>query len=836
MRRRRGSIFRLKLEGKCWLYMGLVLAAMAICTYLWIAWREKVLLYVQTGKIYSRVVLDEWERTALDAQASGNVGIGHALSSFPKEHSRFYWRHVRREASRRLNLPGDTFELGALEAFNNDRTVEDLERVEDQLSSLVKNLKGPREPEFLRSFLASVRRPRADAGHRMLVRALGSTKGQRRLRATLTRVGLELEERDVAKYWSIVEAHLKESVFGAARQAALQKLYRQAEREALLGTLDALEDPSKEEMLREAIQARSVRDPGDIVATIRGELDSPLTADTFGQVRSDPEETMEALLAVLAQASSRDVAEELFNRRLRAIARERLQPGQEAIAEPTEGDFAKSAQKGVFDKTRAMFTADAPFPPAREFIGQLQLFEGLDVVKAMIYALTVQENAQLRRQLTDALSEPSGWDIVQLVAGSLERQLARARKNVRSEDHRTVSTRGRRLELLSATEAFQYVLPVRVSPSCMVCHKKDGFVPGEVRGALSVTFPWKPEPEEIGLSWNRRAIAASLTVIILATLGALYVLIRAVIIGPLLHLRKTAEQIARGDLTARSDVATGDELEDFSEAFNKMVHALRTSHEALQVVNRNLDLKINELGYANLRLFEANRLKDEFMANVSHELRTPLNSIIGFSQILGEQTREELSEKQRRYIKNIATSGRHLLRVINEILDLARIESGSMTVNVGRVSVRSAVQEVVSMFPKAQEGPRIEVQVDPEASEIRSDASKLKQILFNLVGNAVKFTPDDGRVTIKVTLINDRVQIAVADTGIGISEENQKVIFEKFRQVDGSVTRKYGGTGLGLSITKELVRLLSGQIVTESEVGEGSTFIVSLPMEGPGSS
>ena len=834
MRGRRGSIFRLKLEGKCWLYMGLVLAAMAVCTYLWISWREKVLLYVQTGKIYSRMVLDDWERIALDAQESGNVGSGHALSSFPREHTRFYWRLIRRESSRQVNLPTDTFELGALEAFDNDHTVEDLESVENQLSSLAKDLRGPREPEFLRSFLASLRRPGAGAGHRMLVGAFSSAKGQRRLRATLTRVRLEVDKRDLATYWSGVEAHLKEEVFDAARREALQGLYRQAEREALLGTLDAIEEPGREQTLREAIQSRTVRDPDEIIATVRGELTNPVVADAFTRIRSGPDETMGTLLAVLAEACSRDVAEELLNRRLRAIARERLRPGEEAIAEPEEEVFTESARKGILDETRATFTADAPFPPSRELVTQLQTFEGLDVVEAMVYALTLQENRRLRRQLTDALGEPSGQDIVQLMADSLRRQLARARRDVRDEDHRTVSTVGRRLELLGATEAFQYISPIQVSPSCMVCHKKDGFVPGEVRGAMSVTYPWKPEPPEIGLSSNRRVIAASLTGIILATLVALYVLIRAVIIGPLQHLRGTAEQIARGDLSVRSDVATGDELQDFSEAFNKMVHELRTSHEALQALNRDLDVKINELGYANLQLFEANRLKDEFMANVSHELRTPLNSIIGFSEILGEQTRGALSEKQRRYITNIATSGRHLLHVINEILDLARIESGSMAVNIDLVSPLSAVQEVVSMFPKAQERVGIEVQVDPEVSEIRSDESKLKQILFNLVGNAIKFTPDGGLVKITVTLINDRVQIAVADTGIGISKEDQKVIFEKFRQVDGSVTRKFGGTGLGLSITRELIRLLGGEIVTESEPGKGSTFIVSLPMDGAG--
>jgi len=833
LRGRRGSIFKLKLEGKCWLYIGLVLAAMAIGTYLWISWREKVLLYVQTGKIYSRMVLDDWERIALDAQAAGNVGISHALSSFPREHTGFYWRHIRRESSRRLNLPADTFELGALEAFDNDRTVDDLKRVRSQLSSLAKSARGPREPEFLRSFLASLRRPGARAGHRTLVRAFSSTKGQRRLRAVLTRVSLAVGEDDFAAYWSAVQAHLKQKVFDAARRDALQELYRRAEREALLGTLDAIESLDREAALREAIQSRTVRDPDDVVAAIRAELTSPVVAEALRNIRGDPDETMETLLTALPEPSSRDVAEELFNRRLRAIARERLQPGREAVAEPADDVFTASAQKRILDETRAMFDADAEVPPPRELITQLQVFDGLDVVDAMVYALTRQENAPLRRQLTDALGEPAGQDIMGLVTSSLEKQLAAALKDVRSEDHRTVATLGRRLELLSATEAFQYISPVRVSPSCMVCHEKDGFVTGEMRGAISVTFPWKPEPREIGLSSNRRAIAASLTGIILATLVALYVLIRAVIIGPLHHLRGTAERIARGDLTARSDVATGDELQEFSEAFNKMVYELRTSQETLQAVNRDLDSKINELGYANLQLFEANRLKDEFMANVSHELRTPLNSIIGFSEILGEQTRGALSDKQQRYVTNIAGSGRHLLHVINEILDLARIESGSMTVNVDLVSPRAAVQDVVSMFPKARERVKLEVHVDPEVPDIRTDESKLKQVLFNLVGNAVKFTPEGGRVSIEVTLINDRVQIAVADTGIGISREDQEVIFEKFRQVDGSATRKFGGTGLGLSITKELVRLMSGQIVTESEVGKGSTFIVSLPVDGP---
>ena len=400
MRGRSGSIFRLRLEGKCRLYMGLVLAAMAIGTYLWISWREKVLLYVQTGKIYSRMVLDDWERIALDAQAAGNVGISHALSSFPREHSGFYWRHLRRESSRRLNLPADTFELGALEAFDNDCTVEDLERVQSQLSSLAKSIRGPREPEFLRSFLASLRRPGARAGHRMLVRAFSSTKGQRRLRATLTRVSLALGEEDLATYWATVQARLKEEVFDAARREALQGLYRRAEREALLGTLDVIESLDQEASLREAIQSKTVRDPDDVVAAIRAELTSPVVAEALRNIRSDPDETMETLLAALPEPSSRDVAEELFNRRLRAIARERLQPGREAVAEPDDDVFTASAQKRILDETRAMLKADADLPP-QELIAQLQVFEGLDVVDAMVYALTRQENAPLRRQLTD---------------------------------------------------------------------------------------------------------------------------------------------------------------------------------------------------------------------------------------------------------------------------------------------------------------------------------------------------------------------------------------------------------------------------------------------------
>ncbi|MDQ3814161.1 MAG: response regulator [Armatimonadota bacterium] len=237
----------------------------------------------------------------------------------------------------------------------------------------------------------------------------------------------------------------------------------------------------------------------------------------------------------------------------------------------------------------------------------------------------------------------------------------------------------------------------------------------------------------------------------------------------------------------------------------------------------------------------ASRAKSEFLANMSHELRTPLNAIIGFSEVLEDQTFGELNSRQAKYVANILSSGRHLLQLINGILDLAKIEAGRLTLDSAPFPLASVLHDAVNIVRTLAYRKNITLSVDLDPSlppTITADQPKFKQIMYNLLSNAIKFTPDGGRVTVTATpgrLANQtrHVRIAVSDTGIGIKPEDQQRVFRQFEQVDSSYARQQQGTGLGLALTQRLIELHGGHIWVESEgvVGKGSAFIFELPLE-----
>jgi signal transduction histidine kinase len=231
----------------------------------------------------------------------------------------------------------------------------------------------------------------------------------------------------------------------------------------------------------------------------------------------------------------------------------------------------------------------------------------------------------------------------------------------------------------------------------------------------------------------------------------------------------------------------------------------------------------------------ANRHKSEFLANMSHELRTPLNAIIGFSEVLGERMFGELNEKQAEYTEDILSSGRHLLSLINEILDLSKVEAGRMELEVATFDLPLAIDNARTFVREraVKHGINLDVTVDERLGDFIGDERKIKQILLNLLSNAVKFTPEGGRIGIKARQIDGSVEISVSDTGIGISPEDQAKIFEEFRQVGGDYAHKREGTGLGLTLAKKFVELHGGKIWVESEVGKGSTFSFTLPERSP---
>ncbi|MDX2039362.1 MAG: HAMP domain-containing sensor histidine kinase [Isosphaeraceae bacterium] len=403
-------------------------------------------------------------------------------------------------------------------------------------------------------------------------------------------------------------------------------------------------------------------------------------------------------------------------------------------------------------------------------------------------------------------------------------------------------------QTIASKNEYQYVQAILFKPDCLyACHKfreeRDGrFVevkPYDLACAAVVHLSMTQTNRDIH---KNRAIliAAALVTAILAMVAA-YVIVRYVIVKPVKHLRDVSDAIAAGKLTIRSQIQTGDEFEELSHAFNRMLHNLVAMQQELRDVNRDLDRKVDELAQANMALFEMNRLKSDFLATMSHELRTPLNSIIGFSEVLS--TSETLTEKHRRYASNIQSSGKMLLTMINDILDLAKIESGKMEVRAEDFSIRDVCESLTSLTRPLADRKNIslECRIAEAIPLVRQDPGKLRQILYNLLSNAIKFTPDGGRVQLSARAEGRNVIISVCDTGIGIAEEDREKIFEKFRQVgrpdkaDSVLTREHQGTGLGLSIVRELTKLLGGDIELESRLGQGSTFTIRLPMQLHGS-
>ncbi len=417
----------------------------------------------------------------------------------------------------------------------------------------------------------------------------------------------------------------------------------------------------------------------------------------------------------------------------------------------------------------------------------------------------------------------------------------------------------------SKDQEYQYIQAVTFKPNCLVdCHSRedaglDEFgggkvhidnhlwrrspdgqynVPvkaGDLAGAVVVRVPM--EQTRLAVNNNRAVlIAAALVTTVLAILASAMI-VRYIIVKPIKHLRDVSDAIAAGRLNIRSQIQTGDEFEDLSHAFNRMLHNLVAMQQELRDVNNDLDHKVDELAQANMALYEMNRIKSDFLATMSHELRTPLNSIIGFSEVLNGNA--NLNERQVRYVGNIQTSGKILLGMINDILDLAKIESGKMEVRSEDFSIRDVCEALTNLTrPMAdRKDVTLECRLDEAIPLLRQDPGKIRQILYNLLSNAIKFTPEGGRVTLKARTDGRFVVLEVEDTGIGIAEDEREAIFEKFRQAkapgrsDDVLTREHQGTGLGLSIVRELSRLLGGEVHLRSQLGRGSTFTVRIPLQ-----
>jgi two-component system sensor histidine kinase BarA len=403
-----------------------------------------------------------------------------------------------------------------------------------------------------------------------------------------------------------------------------------------------------------------------------------------------------------------------------------------------------------------------------------------------------------------------------------------------SEEKRLVETS----RPVDGGKQFEYYQGVYAAHSCVGCHsaypEPRDLTDGDLLAIARVRI--SNGPTQANLNLNRAYLLSSAIVTVFLAMVASWIIVRYVIVKPLKHLRDVSDEISKGDLAQRADIHTGDEFEALATAFNRMLRNLVETQQDLQRSNTALDTKVDELAQANMQLFELNRLKSDFLATMSHELRTPLNSIIGFSDVLGGIA--SLDDKQRRYVQNIKKSGKVLLDMINDILDLAKIDSGKMELRPVEFSLESLLHAQCDVIRPLSEKKNIDltVEVEPTDEPLFQDAAKLQQVLNNLLSNAVKFTPEGGRIQVTARRAGDgRLELVVSDTGVGIAEEDRTAIFEKFRQGSAisssgdAMTREYSGTGLGLSIVKELCKLLGGEVTVESELGKGSVFTVHVP-------
>lgn len=271
----------------------------------------------------------------------------------------------------------------------------------------------------------------------------------------------------------------------------------------------------------------------------------------------------------------------------------------------------------------------------------------------------------------------------------------------------------------------------------------------------------------------------------------------------------------------------------------RLVDSLQYSNKLLFEANAQLRQEITERTRVEQELIdksgeveEANRLKSEFLAHMSHELRTPLNAIIGFSELLIDGVLGKITQKQKKCLTDILASSQHLLSLINEVLDLSKIESGKTELRLTNFTMTDIIEPLKSsiMPMLTSRKQSLEIEVPDNLPPVRADKAKVRQVLLNLISNAIKFTADGGQLKIKAAWRNDWCQVSVSDNGIGINQEDQERMFEPFCQLDNSLTREKSGTGLGLTIARQIIERHGGQIWVESDYGKGSRFTFTLPL------
>src|SRR5947209_15442725 len=362
---------------------------------------------------------------------------------------------------------------------------------------------------------------------------------------------------------------------------------------------------------------------------------------------------------------------------------------------------------------------------------------------------------------------------------------------------------------------------------------------GEPAGTVYI----RSDLQEMNHRLKRYAGIAAL--VLLACLIAAHLaasLFQRAVVNPIVHLAEIARIVSRDKNYSIRANATGnrDEPGILIQAFNEMLSQIEARERALQEHHDQLEQHVQErtgqLASANKELELQNRevqratqLKSQFLASMSHELRTPLNAIIGFSDLLAENTAGTLTDKQGRFVGHVRNGARHLLQLINDILDLSKIESGLLELRCESFSVSEALPEVLSVIRPLAMAKNIRIEQLGEDTSVYADRVRFKQVLYNLFSNALKFTPEGGAVRVQSAINGNLVRISVTDTGVGIRPEDQQMIFEEFRQASETTRGVKEGTGLGLAITRRLVERQGGTISVVSALGKGSCFSFTLP-------
>jgi two-component system, NtrC family, sensor kinase len=330
--------------------------------------------------------------------------------------------------------------------------------------------------------------------------------------------------------------------------------------------------------------------------------------------------------------------------------------------------------------------------------------------------------------------------------------------------------------------------------------------------------------------WRTALLLVAFLLLAIAT----SVLLARRLVRPIESIQTAAARIGSGALDQRIEVAANDELGALADEFNRMAARLQESYASLEqkVEERTLELEtaLSKLDEKSRELEAASEHKSAFLANMSHELRTPLNAILGFSQVLREQMVGEINAKQAEYLDDVLSSGKHLLALINDVLDLSKVEAGEVELEVAPFSLREALERGIVMVREraSEDGVQLALGLDSRVDLVEGDERRIRQVIFNLLSNAVKFTPSGGAVDVRAARVNGEVRVSVADSGPGIATEDHERIFEEFRQTEAGVSQGEG-TGLGLALSKRLVELHGGRIWVDSELGRGATLVFTLP-------